>query len=543
MDVIDRNTRRKIGHCSIPLRVPRPSSTLTLEDVFSKLRLQQALCEIKALETHKLLGVYVCALWSVALKFLVSVSAVSVGYLVVNMDIQWSSLMSSVSSEWFAPQGHKLSSPVPSSVSSLHSPQGWRHERTEEEVAKSPRQKHVHELLVKGRALLKSMELAVDTPVSPGMDAVALNTEARMLPLPHVYDLNVSLDRFSVGEQGEDADADEELVPGPAEVLEMTFELLEFEPHFVMQLRRMRDASVSTRFRPMQIAVSHSDIATLFQAADDKLPLLPAFTIEASLRKRFWRPSRLLTLSLPKGYLSRSQKLWFFIRCGIDDHTRRARKREMNATRSVLLSGSVTGDALLAAANDNQQPLKVALHSQDRTNTRLGYLSVIFRLRPLGPGPSTSVSSLDESYESSLLPLSSPVKRRTAETKQLTEMRPIYESPLQLAVTIEQVTMLNIRSKINQLELQSSAAIQIQYAAHPFAIRGNMPKTGHKFVKRKLQCASNSSTNVTVVFNHTEVFLLPKNEDMNGHSSLLVGSQIVSKSDIVLTNHCDFVDF
>lgn len=456
----------------------------------------------------------------------------SVGYLVVNMDIQWSSHASPVSSDWFIPQDRRPS-PVPSSVSSLDSPLEWvsaRHKRLEE-AAKSPRQTQIRELLAKGRALQKFMEQAVDVPVAPDADSVALSTESQMLPLPHAHDSNVSLDQFSVDEQAEDTEADEEQATGPAEVLEMTFESLELEPQLITQLRRMRDASVSSRFRPMQIAVSHSDIATLFQAADSERPPLPAFTIAASLHKRLWRPSRLLTLPLPRGHLSRSQEFWFFIRCGNDDHAKRTRKSDMIATGSVLLSGSITGGALLAAANDHQGSLKLALYSQEGTNTkRLGHLRVMFRLSslesPSGPRSLTSslpMSPLDESYKSTLQHPSSLVKLRSTETNQHTEKRPIYESPLQLAVTIEQATVLNTQFKINQLELQSSAAIRIQYAAHPFAKRGTVSKIEHKFVKRKIQCPSISSSNVTAVFNHTDVFSLPTNEEIDDHSSLLVG--------------------
>lgn len=446
-----------------------------------------------------------------------------IGYLVVNMDIQWSSQASPASLDRFVPQDGRPS-PVPSSVSSLDDPLEW--DTRQEQKSKSPRQTQICELLAKGRALQKFMEQAVDAPVASDADSVALSTESQMLPLPHARDPNLSLGHCFVDEQADDAEANEQQVAGPAEMLEMTIESLEFEPQLITQLRRMQDASVSSRFHPMQISVSHSDISTLFQTADSERPPMPAFTIAASLRKRLWRPSRLATLPLPRGHLSRSQKFWFFVHCGNDDHAKRTRKSDRIATRSVLLSGSITGDALFAAANDHQEPLKVALQLQKGANMkRLGYLRVLFRLsslenpseRPMPLTSSLPMSPLNESYES----ISSNLVRST-ETTQPTEKRPIHESPLQLAVTIERATVLNSQSKINQLNLQSSVAIRIQYAAHPFAKRGIMSKIDHKFVKRKIECPSISSSNITAVFNHTDVFSLPTNEEIDDHSSLLV---------------------
>ncbi|RLN06823.1 hypothetical protein BBJ28_00008689, partial [Nothophytophthora sp. Chile5] len=94
---------------------------------------------------------------------------------------------------------------------------------------------------------------------------------------------------------------------GGADRLELMFESMELEHDFVdTQLRQLRDSSsVSSRFSPIQIRVSHADVASLVWPqqgfsveGDASHGEITAFSVTTSLRKRQWRLDCSHTVSL-----------------------------------------------------------------------------------------------------------------------------------------------------------------------------------------------------------------------------------------------------
>ncbi|RLN59775.1 hypothetical protein BBJ28_00003688 [Nothophytophthora sp. Chile5] len=169
---------------------------------------------------------------------------------------------------------------------------------------------------------------------------------------------------------------------GGADRLELMFESMELEHDFVdTQLRQLRDSSsVSSRFSPIQIRVSHADVASLVwpqqgfsDEGDASHGEITAFSVTTSLRKRQWRLDCSHTVSLleptrlgdsmgsgipPKnrsGDVKAATQLQFFVRCeNRNDIQRNEKRREQQQfpypSKCILLSGGVDAATVFSHA-------------------------------------------------------------------------------------------------------------------------------------------------------------------------------------------------
>ncbi|KAL4177143.1 hypothetical protein KRP22_002079 [Phytophthora ramorum] len=334
LDVIDRGSKKKFGECKLKLDVESDNSVLTAEEKLVALRREDALCEIKpsgAGQENEVLG-----------------------YLAVSFDVQWGdfkkedfegefSAWSSASSvslpskrEWTDFEVEKEDSSPLDVESELRSvagvvKMGLKMEMDEVVESRGSRDdfQRIQRLLNKGKALKQSMERAVkekggqeedagkhiyeDRAMKQVRDALLLtsseelsisneNRTSQIVSLggrPQLYSpAPIVFEKHPTGTNDHNnttARANEDLnfgVLNEVNTLSLAFESLELERSFVEnQLRQLRDSSsVSSRFSPIQICVSHSDVASLLHhnSGGAPLPQVNAFSVTTSLRKRQW---------------------------------------------------------------------------------------------------------------------------------------------------------------------------------------------------------------------------------------------------------------
>lgn len=227
----------------------------------------------------------------------------------------------------------------------------------------------------------------------------------------------------SVDNSREETDAP---AKGHADSMEMTFEQMELDRELIEQLRQLRDpSSVTSRFSPVKITVTHTDVASLFAANDSQIVGSPqsdsestAFSVITSLRKRQWRPNCSKVSSVEiyaeqdtmHGWSSvrrvPNKRLTFRVVCeNQSDAERRVRRRERGLfpllTESIELCGSVGASELLdrvirsdawvaqvslfLAEDTAQSPLPTRGNAKMKTKRKamrhpVGQLQVKFRL-------------------------------------------------------------------------------------------------------------------------------------------------------------------
>lgn len=201
--------------------------------------------------------------------------------------------------------------------------------------------------------------------------------------------------------------------PSPAQRtargLKIAFDALGFTREFMNELQHLRDATISGRFRPMEIAVSHSDVTALLDATrrtdategltadDDESLSAPLFTITPSLRKRACRLSFAHVVALPPTSLvdaraqCRKRLLRFRVVCRAQATPRRASAR---MTSQIVLDGAVAVSELFrdddVAAQREPRLVQVSLFRHDERTAqrsrrsasapRVGVVKVKFQL-------------------------------------------------------------------------------------------------------------------------------------------------------------------
>ncbi|KAL4110496.1 hypothetical protein PRIC1_002187 [Phytophthora ramorum] len=445
LDVIDRGSKKKFGECKLKLDVESDNSVLTAEEKLVALRREDALCEIKpsgAGQENEVLG-----------------------YLAVSFDVQWGdfkkedfegefSAWSSASSvslpskrEWTDFEVEKEDSSPLDVESELRSvagvvKMGLKMEMDEVVESRGSRDdfQRIQRLLNKGKALKQSMERAVkekggqeedagkhiyeDRAMKQVRDALLLtsseelsisneNRTSQTVSLggrPQLYSpAPIVFEKHPTGTNDHNnttARANEDLnfgVLNEVNTLSLAFESLELERSFVEnQLRQLRDSSsVSSRFSPIQICVSHSDVASLLHhnSGGAPLPQVNAFSVTTSLRKRQWhlecsstmlltRPSSAVNNASTNEVLTNPSKLdatkWlkFHVRCeNQSDAQRKKRRHEQHlyprASRFYDLEGTVNASTLLSVAQGAEKTWATTVelfvvegdNQRDRTKT------------------------------------------------------------------------------------------------------------------------------------------------------------------------------
>jgi len=208
--------------------------------------------------------------------------------------------------------------------------------------------------------------------------------------------------------------------------MELTFEQMDLEPALIDQLRQLRDpTSATSRFSPVKITVTHTEVPSLFAARDPGIVDSPpheskstAFAVTTSLRKRQWRPN-CSTVAPVEIYADHEsihswssirhlpgKRLTFRVVCENEsDAKRQARRQERGLfpvpTKSIELSGSVDAGELLdrvlrsdawvtkinlfSSEDKAKDPLATQKRSKGKKRRKskqqpLGHLQVKFRL-------------------------------------------------------------------------------------------------------------------------------------------------------------------
>lgn len=206
-------------------------------------------------------------------------------------------------------------------------------------------------------------------------DGVAATADGRGGEATFALDLSRSNDvLYSEGHKSEAYSSEDIDRPTTAHVdsMELMFEQLELEPALIDQLRQLRDPSSATsRFSPVKITVSHTEVPSLFAARDPSTvdsasqeSETIAFAVTTSLRKRQWRPncSKVARVEIyadresshgwSSGRHIPAKRLVFRVVCENEsDAERQARRHERGLfplpTKSIELSGSVDAGELL----------------------------------------------------------------------------------------------------------------------------------------------------------------------------------------------------
>ncbi|GMF65143.1 unnamed protein product [Phytophthora lilii] len=484
MDVIDRDSRKKVGECSLALDVQRNNAVMTPEEKIVALRRENVLCEIIGDGEDEVLG-----------------------YLAVTFDVQWGAEQSEVEEGWLTVPVEESGEDEPlsnddadgkdevassRSLESLPSRTEFmesdrRTTRSFNEIytvvnlndkqeSEAPEEKHTEEgqnlrndferiqrLLNKGKALQHSMEIAVNDTKdghAQGMDA-GVGGEA--FALPNMAEGTISkqvqevLSPASYGnfsnsavtptwdpkrniESRNNAAAHLSASYNPAILTEfsemmLTFESLELERDFVDHtLRQLRDlSSVSSRFSPIQISVSHSHVASLLYKHTDEVgfPEVPAFAVTTSLRKRQWLltcssrmsltpPFTLVNIVDSDAFKKPGQevkrKLQFFVRCKNQNDVQRSKRRDdqkrlSRPSRCIVLIGFLDVERFFSMAeptdtnwsstiqlffeenrvdarktgNDSHQMIHKSTIRRNKKKTTVGYLKIKVTLAEPGP--------------------------------------------------------------------------------------------------------------------------------------------------------------
>ncbi|KAG7387074.1 Lysophospholipid acyltransferase 1 [Phytophthora pseudosyringae] len=410
LDVIDRQSRRKVGQCWLPLDVHKDNEVMTAEEKLVALRRDDVLCEIKPSGGDD---------GDVA------------GYLAVTFGVKWTESPVEVEEDGVAVESvENEESLVAASNASDETRGKLEAERTEQMddfLLKRRRRKvsvenrgtsegfqRIQKLLAKGKALQQSMEravtevqgdhgeeldvglageehglanVAVDDAMQQMRKALLLKFDAEPASqwdkvsagdgrLPNVSKSKLPAFSFELDNdivEQQDPTASPTLLKG-LNALKIRFESMELDRDFVdNQLRQLRDSSnVSSRFSPIQVRVSHDDISSLMypHLAGANVPEVPAFAVTTSLRTHQWQLECSSTMSLtpPASLIGNTstegssikwrdndKRLRFFVRCENRSDARRSQKRhEQNlfprASKRVLLEGAVDSSVLLAVA-------------------------------------------------------------------------------------------------------------------------------------------------------------------------------------------------
>lgn len=509
--MIDRETRRKYGKCTVPLvanaatapgntRGPQPNDTT--EHSLQQLRRDNALYEIKSVEPDErgdmiggdrcqswlscgyrlVLGiVYADAIMCVRLFILLK------GYLAVNLDVQFKNQDFRAHSEGederlsplLYPRSRDSESPpsvlVPRSRPTVHinvhrdfdvevaqgdhafpfdsassisymesdalhsfpgssprsadvySSRGSLSFPSEMRNRRSDPTRHLvlHDLIDKGKALQQSMAKAADESLDRlPEESVAFTVPRGQNDGIHPY-TNLAAYQY-VAEDGDDGDtnppswetilkqapprhlehrvahdrteksgnADSPLPPS-VNGLEITFESLEFGSEFLGQLQQLRDSTISSRFSPIELSVSHSDVSALLSphsgnSANPNETSDSLFSVATSLRKRVLRlnyshvvPFRPHGGSLATHHLTsnmnRKSQLQFDIRCQTQGTPRRTPRRKQQDSRSgqndhVALRGVIPARDIFQDAVPRKDPwvvnVQLFIHDESITSSQ-----------------------------------------------------------------------------------------------------------------------------------------------------------------------------
>lgn len=142
-----------------------------------------------------------------------------------------------------------------------------------------------------------------------------------------------------------------------AQGLKIGFEAVKFTSGFIDQLQQMRDSAISSRFSPIEMAVSHTDVGALLAPTteDDTTSQVERteslFTITPSLRKRAFRLtfSHIAPLQVGGGspisslqWRSSKEQLRFYVTCRTQGTPRRHQLGSRHDKKSqILLRGAV----------------------------------------------------------------------------------------------------------------------------------------------------------------------------------------------------------
>ncbi|GMF41996.1 unnamed protein product [Phytophthora fragariaefolia] len=251
--VIDRATRAKVGEARLSLELQSRNAELSPREKLVALRRDNALCEIAPVDGR----------------------GDVLGYLAVSFDVQWA-------------EDEDVAS------------DGGEHEAS-----------RIQRLLEKGKALQQSMERAVTASSGRGLGVEEAGYGQRAEeengmtgavlsepePVGNSADvLSMRLLNSGEGRKGIAAQVHDGVDSGMLDkfdTLTLTVESLELTRDFVHhQLRQLRDsASISSRFSPIQVRVSHDHVAALLyeNATKEDFPEVSICSVTTSLRRRQWQ--------------------------------------------------------------------------------------------------------------------------------------------------------------------------------------------------------------------------------------------------------------
>lgn len=219
----------------------------------------------------------------------------------------------------------------------------------------------------------------------------------------------------------------QEHVPG----LKVSFDAIGFTKEFVSRLQQLRDSFISSRFSPVEVAVSHSDVLALFLTAavdraeseDGALTSEPLFTFTPSLQKHAFRLSFSHVVPLQSRALttlrSSTKQLTFRVVCQPQGTPRRRTQASRSGRRAQLvLQGHVAAHEVFACQESTAEPqlVKVYLFACDERTTgarvetrtrasthRVGVLKVRFQVCTVpAPPPSTRIKVSEDDSDSQL---------------------------------------------------------------------------------------------------------------------------------------------
>ncbi|CEG38142.1 C2 domain [Plasmopara halstedii] len=408
LDVFDKDSRRKLGECLLPLDLAKGNNVITAEEKLVALRRNNVLCEIKARDGEE---------------------SEIVGYLAVTFDVEWMDDHSHVDSDVnivdkdeqadFELLTHQVKirnldetkEKVKTDLNMIENsePQSDvltknKFKESESEINRVDSQR-VQKLLEKGKALQKLMEKAITVDCNSdikvkdlehfitsqyapdhGIQETHVELNDFMCPLNQWSDSAVDSGHSSSYQQlslsaDHSADADVRpmatMHPSNAELhdrviaLVITFDSLELNRDFVdNQLRKLRDStSISSRYSPVQINVSHDKLSSLLIAshvAAKNHAEIGAFTVSTSLRKRYWQLgcSSTLPMTLPSSLTEadsgNNKNLRFYVRCKVQSDThsnkkKRKQNRILKSPKQIILEGAVDASKLLAVAKQSDK--------------------------------------------------------------------------------------------------------------------------------------------------------------------------------------------
>lgn len=349
--------------------------------------------------------------------------------------------------------------------------------------------------------------------------------------------------------------------------LKIGFEAVKFTSGFIDQLQQLRDSAISSRFSPIDMAVSHTDVgALLASTTENGTPNQverhePLFTITPSLRKRAFR----LTFShvaplhvrgdfstLSFQLRSTKKQLHFYVTCRTQGTPRRHQQgSRYDKKNQILLRGAVPVRDILfdREASSDLQAVSVSLfiHQEDGTTAqrtrrpekahRVGVMKVTFQpctikaenSKPEINGESHLIyASHASSHEWTSQRAKNPSPIRELESKKTrkrmnTSRRDTSKSPVpapmittQLAVMIDKVSSIcSFEARLRRVPFEESV-LRFQYAIPPSSSASNIaPPIGsfkRSFRRKLIRGAQGRACEFCANVGHIGVFPLDVNQ-------------------------------